>query len=202
MFSNSDFKAYRESLGFSSQQNFKEFLGAKDIKAGIDFAYIELLNLRLEQIFTCLNTIYYKPCDIGLFLKENLIKNYNLMKNNQILEKLNNQGRRKEEVYFSWMRGFLICEFFKESLRDIFDDQLLLIENIGEDDFTSFNSFKRSPRADLQVSQNLRIEMQSGFQGINDIKEHKVREAKIIFYKKKFKPYFYILTFLTDKLPL
>ena len=108
------------------------------------------------------------------------------MKNNAILEKLNNQGRRKEEVYFSWMRGFLICEYFKEAICDIFSIDLSQILHIGGDDFSSLDTFKRTPKADLQI-QNIRIEMQSGFQGINDIKEHKVREAKRNFLEQKIK---------------
>lgn len=106
------------------------------------------------------------------------------MKNNDILEKLNNQGRRKEEVYFSYLRGFLICEYFKEAICDIFNTDISQILHIGEDDFSSLETFKRTPKADLQI-QNTRIEMQSGFQGINDIKEHKVREAKRNFIEER-----------------
>ena len=43
------------------------------------------------------------------------------MKNNNILNKLNNQGRRKEEVYFNWMRGYLVCEYFKGDISNIFN---------------------------------------------------------------------------------
>ncbi|CAG9471174.1 restriction endonuclease [Campylobacter upsaliensis] len=184
MFNTNDFKQYRHSLGFSSQQHFKEFLSAKDIKPRIDFAYIDSLNSRLCEIFKRINEIYYKPCDIEFFLQNNLFNAFNLMKNNDILEKLNNQGRRKEEVYFSYLRGFLICEYFKEAMCDIFDIDISQILHIGEDDFSSLETFKRTPKADLQI-QNIRIEMQSGFQGINDIKEHKVREAKRNFIENK-----------------
>ncbi|ECP7590294.1 restriction endonuclease, partial [Campylobacter jejuni] len=48
------------------------------------------------------------------------------------------------------------------------------------------DTFKRTPRADLEIN-NYRLEIQSGFQGINDIKEHKVREAKNIFNDKNIK---------------
>lgn len=33
----------------------------------------------------------------------------------------------------------------------------------------------------------MRLEVQSGFQGINDIKEHKVREARAVFEQDKLK---------------
>ncbi len=135
MFNTNDFKRYRHDLGFSSQQHFKEFLSAKDIKPCIDFAYVDSLNDMLCEIFKRINNIYYKPCNIESFLQNNLFHTFNLMRNNDILEKLNNQGRRKEEVYFSWMRGFLICEYFKEAMCDIFNtdiSQILhIIESIG-----------------------------------------------------------------------
>lgn len=183
MFNTNDFTQYRRNLGFSSQQHFKEFLSAKDIKPCIDFAYIYSLNDRLCEIFYCINKIYYKPIDMEYFLQNTLFNAFNLMKNNGILEKLNNQGRRKEEVYFSWMRGYLICEYFKEAICDIFNIDISQILHIGEDDFSLPETFKRTPRADLQI-QNIRIEIQSGFQGINDIKEHKVREASRNFKEK------------------
>ncbi len=184
MFGANDFKDYRNALGFGSQAKFREFLSAKDIVANIDFNYIELLNARLCEIFGRLNSVYYKPCDIEAFLQDKLFSAYCMLKDNQILNKLNNQGRRKEEVYFSWIRGYLILEYFKSAIADIFEVSPSVIQSIGEDDFSSLDTFKRTPKADLEI-QNLnakwRIEVQSGFQGINDIKEHKVREAKAVY---------------------
>ncbi len=51
MFGASDFKKYRNNLGFNSQQDFKVFLSAKDIRPQVDFAYIDALNLRIDEIF-------------------------------------------------------------------------------------------------------------------------------------------------------
>ena len=184
MFSTNDFKDYRNALGFGSQVKFREFLSAKDIVANIDFSYIDLLNTRLCEIFSRLNSVYYKPCDIEAFLQDKLFRAYNLLKTNQILNKLNNQGRRKEEVYFSWVRGYLILEYFKSAIAEIFGVSQDLIQSIGEDDFSSLDTFKRTPKADLEILHShtvWRIEVQSGFQGINDIKEHKVREAKAVY---------------------
>lgn len=186
MFSTDDFKYYRMQMGFGSQIKFREFLSGKDIIPNIDFDYIDLLNIRLCEIFKNINKIYYKPIEIEAFLQKYLFNSYIKIKQNYILERLNNQGRRREEVYFSWMRGFLICEYFMESLNDIFGVKYDEIKRIGLDDFSSLDSFKRSPRADLQIK-NTRIEIQSGFQGINDIKEHKVREAKMVLMESKIK---------------
>lgn len=123
----------RPKSGYTN--TYAKILSAKDIKPCIDFAYIDSLNNRICEIFKRINEIYYKPCDIESFLQNNLFNTFNLMKNNDILEKLNNQGRRKEEVYFSWMRGFLICKYFKEAMCDIFDIDISQILHIGKDDF-------------------------------------------------------------------
>ncbi len=136
------------------------------------------------RYFAKLNSIYYKPCNVDASLQNTLLNIYQIIKDQNILEKLNNQGRRKEEVYFSWMRGFLVCEYFKEALATIFGVSVEKIRNIGEDDFSNIEVFKRTPGADLQIAQT-RLEIQSGFQGVNDIKEHKVREAKRVFENQK-----------------
>lgn len=182
MFNSVDFKEYRKILGFNNQALFKDFLSAKDIKPKIDFGYIELLNHRLCEIFIKLNNIYFNKIDIDKFLDKHLFGVYNLLKQNNIIDRLNNQGRRKEEVYFSWIRGYLVVEYFKNSLCDIFSVEMEKISCIGEDDFSSLDTFKRTPSADLRIN-DFHIEIQSGFVGINDIKEHKVREAKRLFYE-------------------
>ena len=184
MFSNENFKEYRKNLGFSSKVDFKNFLSAKDIEASVDFAYIGQLNDRLCEIFAKINQIYYNPCDIDKFLQTHLFLTFEKLKNNGILNKLNNQGRRKEEVYFSWMRGFLSLEYFKNAICDMFEVEISQIKSIGDDKFDSLDSFKRTPKADLEFK-NYRIEVQSGFQGINDIKQHKVLEAKRVFNDEK-----------------
>ena len=71
----------------------------------------------------------------------------------------------------------MVVEYFKNSLCDIFSVAIETINHIGGDDFNSLETFKRTPSADLSIN-DFCIEIQSGFVGINDIKEHKVREAK------------------------
>jgi len=81
------------------------------------------------------------------------------------------------------MRGFVFSNYFLKALTKIFDVTLDNIILIGDDDLQNIESFKRTPKADLQITLGnvkIRIEMQSGFQGINDIKQHKVLEAKRI----------------------
>ncbi|MBL4591165.1 MAG: hypothetical protein JKY96_04325 [Phycisphaerales bacterium] len=44
------FRAYRNSLGFTNQQDAKKFLSGKNVPAGIDYEYIDRLLRRLREI--------------------------------------------------------------------------------------------------------------------------------------------------------
>lgn len=122
--------------------------------------------------------------NLAIFCKENIHQVFDKLKENNIINRLNNQGRRREEVYFSWLRGFVISSYFTKALSYIFDVPYDNISLIGEDNFTDIESFRRTPTTDLEIclqnGRKIRIEMQSGFQGVNDIKQHKVLEAKRI----------------------
>ena len=181
------FKEYRERLGFTNQNGVKAFFAAKDIIPTVDYNYIDLLNSRLLEIVIKLNDLVVKDIkseNLALFCDENIKKVFNKLKTYNIISKLNNQGRRPEEVYFSWMRGFIISSYFLKTLSQIFEVDIVDIDLIGDDDLINIETFKRTPTADLQVNlyngKKLRIEVQSGFQWINDIKQHKVLEAKRI----------------------
>jgi len=181
------FKHYRESIGFSNQGAAKQFLAGKDISPGVDFQYIESLNSRLVEIVAKINDIAhedYKQLDMVAFSEQNILKPYRTIKDAGLLPRLNNQGRRPEQVLFSWLRGFTIAEYFTPAFSKIFNVSLESITQIGEDDLKNIDTFKRSPKADLEITKEgnkIRVEVQSGFQGINDIKEHKVREARGVY---------------------
>lgn len=181
------FREYREKLGFTNQGEVKKFFGAKDISPTIDYGYIDNLNQRLFEIISKVNALVIddlKIENIEAFYTQNVLQVYEILKKNNILLRLNNQGRRKEEVYFSWMRGFVISAYFTKAISKIFNISEDKISLIGDDDLQNIENFKRTPKADLELhlSENeiLRIEVQSGFQGINDIKQHKVLESKRI----------------------
>ncbi|MBF0282268.1 MAG: restriction endonuclease [Zetaproteobacteria bacterium] len=181
------FKRYRESLGFTSQNDAKVFLSGKDVPVGVDYEYIDRLNERLKEISSKVSAI--KSTDINInnidsFVNEHIQCPYETMKSSGLLPRLNNQGRRPEQVLFSWLRGYVIAEIFTPSIAKIFDVSITSINQIGDDDLRNIDTFRRSPKADLEIikdNQRIRIEVQSGFQGINDIKEHKVREARKVF---------------------
>jgi hypothetical protein len=182
------FRQYRQKLGFSNQNNVKDFWGAKDITPTVDFNYLKLLNKRLAKMVDKINSVVsndIKIKDPSVFKKENIDKTFKIMKENNILPILNNQGRRPEQIYFSWMRGYIISNYFLKALGIIFDVDTSKINLIGNDDLKSIDTFKRTPKADLEIKlkggEKIRIEMQSGFTGTNDIKQHKVLEAKKVF---------------------
>ncbi len=182
------FKEYRKELGFTNQGDVKKFFAGKDITPTVDYNYIKLLNTRLIEIIRKINSLVSKDINvikIDEFCTDNVALVFNKLKDNDIIKRLNNQGRRPEQVYFSWMRGYIISNYFLKALSKIFEVSLKDISLIGDDDLVNIESFKRTPTADLEITlkdgSKLRIEVQSGFVGVNDIKQHKVLEAKKIF---------------------
>lgn len=182
------FKSYRKYLGFSSKECAKNYFGAKDISPKIDHDYIHNLLNRVNDIIKNINSIvkYYDSSIFNTFLEESVYKPYTIINEAGFLSKLNNQGRRPEEVLFSWVRGYATCEYFKPIIANIFNINFSTIEMIGKDDINNPKVFQRSPVADFKFNRNdctIRVEFQSGFQNVNDIKEHKVREAKRVYYE-------------------
>jgi len=182
------FRQYRKNLGFTNQADVRNFFGAKDIVPNVDLEYIKLLNKRLFDIVQKINFTVspeIRPEDLLTFKEEHIDRTFQIMKENNIFPHLNNQGRRPEDVYFSWMRGYILVNYFLKALGFIFDVDTTNIDLIGDDDLKKIEIFKRTPKADLQIKVNknelIRIEMQSGFTGTNDIKQHKVLEAKRVF---------------------
>lgn len=185
------FKEYRNQLGFRKQEDAKRFFAGKDIIPNIDFDYINFFNTRLEEIVEKINSLSHdsiKIESIKSFKEKNISSVFKTLKENHIIPKLNNQGRRPEQVYFSWMRGFVISHYFLRALSLVFEVKIEDIDLIGDDDLVNIESFKRSPKADLEVhlknGEKIRVEIQSGFQGINDIKQHKVLEAQRLLKEK------------------
>ncbi len=174
-------------LGFTNQNRVKTFFAAKDITPTVDYNYIDLLNDRLLKIVAKINDLVVENMkleDVNLFCDEHIKAVFEKLKNHNIISRLNNQGRRPEQVYFSWMRGYIISNYFLRALSFVFEVNIEDINLIGDDDLINIDTFKRTPKADLEVNlkngTKLRLEIQSGFQGINDIKQHKVLEAKKI----------------------
>ena len=151
------FKRYRETIGFTNQNIAKKFLAGKDVIPGVDFKYIDSLNKRLIEIIKKINSIAdksFKRSKIIDFSNQNIIKPYEIIKDAGLLSKLNNQGRRPEQVLFSWLRGYVIAEYFTPAFSKIFDVSLNSIVQIGDDDLKNLETFRRSPKADLEITKN------------------------------------------------
>ena len=81
------------------------------------------MNKRLYNIVDKIDNIVaseIKIKDAAAFKKENIDRTFEIMKENDILPMLNNQGRRPEQVYFSWMRGYVVSNYFLKALGFIF----------------------------------------------------------------------------------
>jgi len=185
-------KEYRKKLGFSNQTVMKDFFSVKDIVPEVNYGYIDLLNKRLVEIIAKINGIvvdYLKPNNLEKFCEENIYSVYKKLKNNGIIDHMNNQWRRPEGVYFNRMRGYVVSKYFLRALSMVFEVDVENIDFIGDDDFESVEKFNRTWKADLEVhlpkENKIRIEIQSWFKGINDIKKHKVDEAKRIRSEEK-----------------
>ena len=144
-----------------------------------------MLNNRLCEIVDRINGVVAEEIKFrnsGVFKQDRIFRAFSTMRKSGILPILTNQGRRPEQVYFNWMRGYVVQHFFLKALGLIFETDVANIKAIGDDELKNLDAFKRTPKADLEIllkgKEKLRIEMQSGFTGTNDIKQHKVLEAK------------------------
>jgi hypothetical protein len=192
-------KEWRKRLGFTSQSQCRDFLSGKTVAPGIDEEYLQALHNHLGKMVHGLHTAVHPTIsipngDVAGFLRSNRDEVLNQLRNNHLLARLNNQGRRPEEVYFSWMRGHLVVRFFHGAIRALFGSLGAELHAIGGDDFSQPATFRRSATADLGVigadgKTIARLEIQSGFTGINDLKRHKVVEARNIHEEEGIRTY-------------
>lgn len=177
-----DNREFRRLLGFTNQDKAKKFFKATDFVV-VNWARVERCNERLKEIFHAVNQAVHADIrvdDIDQFCTK-VDDTYQILKDNNILPRMNNYGRAPDDVYYSWMRGYLVCEYFSNALAQIFSVEEEAIAIVGDDQLTDIETFSQSPTADLEITlsdSSVRIEVQSGFTGINDIKKHKVVEAK------------------------
>jgi hypothetical protein len=178
---------WRKRLGFSSQAGCRDFLGGKTVRPEIDEAYLSALNQHLQLLMESLNGAVHpglKLTETGLqaLLHTHGEETLATMRSNGLLPRLNNQGRRPEEVFFNWMRGYLVAQYFLPVISRLFEPLGNEVRQIGEDDFNDPSTFRRSGTADLAILKSgvrkAYIEVQSGFSGINDLKRHKWVEAR------------------------
>ncbi len=175
-------RPYRVLLGYPNAEALKKHFKGKDI-VEVNWSKIELYNTRIKEIFQELNNIVHQSIKhetLDIFNLK-IDEAYGILKENNIIPRLNNNGRSPEDVYYNWMRGYAVCEFFAKALALVFGVEQSSIKNVGNDKLTDIKTFSKSPTADLEIevdNKTIRLEIQSGFTGVNDIKKHKVTEAK------------------------
>lgn len=188
-----DSREYRRKLGFTNKERLKKHFKATDFVV-VNWTRIERCNERLKEIFRALHPVMHpqiRITNIDLFCRK-VDETYQILKANNILPRMNNHGRTPDDVYYNWMRGYLVCEYFAKSLALVFDVEENSISIVGADQLTNIETFSQSPTADLEISlkdRTIRLEVQSGFTGINDIKKHKVEEAKRILNSRDIASY-------------
>lgn len=190
-----DVREYRKNLGFTNQTLLRRFFDSKDIIRDVDYEYICKLNKRLIEIIQSIDNAVIddiKPNDLDKFIDINITKVYNYMVENGLLLKFkNNKQRQTERSYYDWSRGRVVANYFKKAMSLIFSVDESEIKTIGLDNLDNPDSFSKAPTADFEIKTKnngtFRIEFQCGFQGINDIKEHKVLEAGRVYKKDKIK---------------
>ncbi|MBQ3530212.1 MAG: hypothetical protein IJA47_06965 [Oscillospiraceae bacterium] len=175
-------REFRRLLGFTNQEQVRKFFKATDFVI-VNLARVERCNERLKEIFRAIHQAVHTEIrvdNIDQFCSK-VDVTYQILNDNNILPRMNNYGRAPDDVYYSWMRGYLVCEYFSKALAQIFGVEKEAIALVGDDQLTNIETFSQSPTADLEITlpdRSIRIEVQSGFTGTNDIKKHKVVEAK------------------------
>lgn len=167
-------KEFRKLMGFSRKDQMHQWLSAKDIQSP-NWVLIEKRNDRLVDIFTAINSHLELPYsgDIG----DDVWFAYNQIKANNILQRMRNNGRAMEDVYFNWVQGYIAEKVFTPLIADKL--KLSNIERNGSDDLTNIETFKRTGDADLiDKVADVRIDVQCGTgDGVATIKKHKVDHA-------------------------
>lgn len=145
-------RKFRVKLGYSNAGRLKEHFKGKDI-VDINWNKIELYNSRIKDIFRELNSVVHENIRYENLTGFNFkIDNaYKILKDNNIISRLNNNGRSYEDVYYNWMRGYAVCEFFSKALSIVFDVPQDSIKTVGRDKLTDIKTFSKSPTADLEI---------------------------------------------------
>lgn len=183
-------REYRQLLGFSIQAKARTFLGGQDIKPLPDKRLLGELTHRVEHIVLAVVPLLdatCRPTDIEAFVTCNVDAVLKAFFENRHFAKLNNRGRRPEDVYFNWVRGFALAILFSYPLAVIAGVKVESVVPVGDDDVFSVENFKQTAKADFEIQFEdaaRRFELQIGFGEKHDIKKHKVVEGIRLFQEE------------------
>lgn len=188
-----DYRAFRSLIGFTNKSKLKKYYKATDF-IEINWTKIERYNQRIKDMFAAINNGVHESIrhtNLNIF-NQKIDEAYQILRENNIIPRLSNHGRAHEDVYYNWMRGYAVLEYFLGALATVFNVPRESVRGIGHDQLSSIETFSQSPTADLEIilgNNSVRLEIQSGFTGSNDIKAHKVREAKRIYNSEQILSY-------------
>lgn len=165
---------YLKSLHFKNQQTLRKWLTAKDIVIP-NWELLEVRNNRLIDIFQAINKTL--PIQYTGDVKSDVLGAYDSIRKHNLLFKMNNNGRSMEDVYYTWMQGYICEKVFTPFMCDVL--QLTSLRRNGKDDITDAESFKRLSDADLvDETKQIMVEVQCGTHlGNCHIKKQKVDKA-------------------------
>ena len=63
----------------------------------------------------------YRHADIEQFCKRHISDIYTIIRETGNLPRLNNQGRRPEQVLYSWLRGYAMTRFLQPAIAELFE---------------------------------------------------------------------------------
>ena len=138
-------RSFRASLGFTNQEKLKKYFKATDFVV-VNWDKIYQCNTRLKEICEKINGAISNDIqidDIDEFTNK-INEAFEIMLDNDIFPRLNNQGRNPDDVYYNWMRGYLICEMFIPAIARIFNITEESIIHTGQDDLTNLETFARA----------------------------------------------------------
>lgn len=158
-------------MGFRNKAQLFRFLKATDIIC-IDWDKINEFNERLVDIGCRVQKNLIVPNNMSV--RDFVLDSFHVMKENKIIETLNNHGRSNEDVYYSWMLGYLIETLFVPFIQK--ELNLNTVIRTGGDDLKNPKTFKRVSNSDLSdPTQNIVVDVQCGIgEGVITIKKSKV----------------------------
>ena len=130
---------FRKKLGFKNKQTLQKYFKATDFIV-VNWERIEKCNFRLKEIFCKINDAVaaaIRQPNIEKFCLK-IADAFCIMRDNEIIPQLTNQGRDPSDVYYNWMRGYLVCEFFTPAIARLFSVEESAISEVGQDEYFKF----------------------------------------------------------------
>jgi hypothetical protein len=168
-------KQYRKTIGFTSKSKCFDYLSAKDIIL-INWSLVDLYNERLIDIGERVQSQLTIKNDLNV--KNFILDSFQIIKSNSIIENcFTNHGRGKENVYYSWMLGYLAEKLFSPLIQK--ELEMSSVVRSGGDDLSNPETFKRTSDPDfIDAAKNISVDVQCGVKGGKaTIKKSKVDHA-------------------------